>query len=236
MDDLRFDALPRSRASDALVAAIERGDDVARVVAAAAATGDDVWRAAAEGHALRDAIASLVSALPSEPERRERSIAAVLCDGFGEIGFFAATAGLAARLADARDGDVGEITRLAALEGFAAALERALDGGEDGQVGDALAEMCALVGFRALVREVLARLGVRLAGYVLDRELPQHVGEGKRFSSTPALRAFRLAIEAHVRRAAERATAEVAVSTNAEWIEHVGACVLSMRRALGAVA
>lgn len=202
MDDLRFDALPRAQAFDALIAAIGSASPIAAVVAAAVAAGEETWRRAAGSEALARALAEL-GALAAAPAPFESLAPA------GDRSFAALVAGLADRLGALRGAgdwdDADEIATLAVLEGFAAALER-VSGSPAGAQGDAraLASLATAEGRLRTTRAIFARLGARLVAYVLDRELAQHVGEGRRFRSVAALGAFRLAIEAHVRGVAER--------------------------------
>jgi hypothetical protein len=209
MDDLRFDALPRAQAFEALIDAIASAAPLPSVVAAAALAGEPIWRRVIE----RDVLGRARTAISAAPEVAERA------------NFSTRLATLAERLEALRGkgawDDADEIATLAVLEGYAESIatRAARDGVKDAEEG------------ARTTRAILARLGARLIAYVLDRELPQHVGERRRFRSVAALHAFRIAVEAHVRAVVERA---LGASNEAQAEAPIAAQVEALRAALGA--
>lgn len=110
-----------------------------------------------------------------------------------------------ARLQDAPRSDLGEMARLAAVETLARALEPAtpsLFGSTPGEGKDALGRLATEKQFGGLTRDFFARLTERVLTHFVSKELPLHVGAGRRFETPTEQRAFQDAMGVHAKQAA----------------------------------
>ena len=121
---------------------------------------------------------------------------------------------LAAALTDAVDRkvreaglrtDLGEMARVSAVEAISSITERraaSLFGTTPDDVQRELGRLATQKQFGGLAQDFFARLTERTLTYWVSRELPVHVGEGRRFESATEQRAFQDAVGLHAKQAA----------------------------------
>ncbi len=110
-----------------------------------------------------------------------------------------------ARSLDGPRTDLGEMARLAAVETLARALESStpsLFGPRPNEAQEALKQLGTEKQFGTLSREFFGRLTERVLTHFVSKELPLHVGAGRRFDSIDEQRAFQESIGLHARQAA----------------------------------
>lgn len=120
------------------------------------------------------------------------------------------TSGLARALDDHLDAhrqrsDVAEMALGAAVESIAGDLTRRtatlFPAAGDAERG--IAELGTEVQFGRLIRRFFARFTERCLNYYVDRELPRHVGEGKRFRTLADQQEFSRALDLHCQQASK---------------------------------
>lgn len=102
--------------------------------------------------------------------------------------------------------DIGEMAQMAATETIAAFVGRetqSLFGTTPDDIKAAFKQLSSNKQFGMLSREFFSRFTQRYLAYFLSRELSNHVGSGKRFSSINEHTEFKLALEGHCQQAAE---------------------------------
>lgn len=101
--------------------------------------------------------------------------------------------------------DLGEMARVAAMETLSRVIQdqtEGLFGSRPEDVQRALAKLGTDKQFGALSREFFGRLTERVLTYFVSRELPAHVGDGRRFATPDDQRAFERAVATHAYQAA----------------------------------
>lgn len=101
--------------------------------------------------------------------------------------------------------DVGEMAQMAAAETLTALLRdrsKTLFGTTEADIKDAVRAHSSKTGFATLAHDFFSRFTQRYLAYHLSRELPNHVGEGKRFKSPAEHGQFIDRLKAHSRQAA----------------------------------
>lgn len=100
--------------------------------------------------------------------------------------------------------DLGEIAQFALLSALSAEFDRSLPGlfePQPSEIRQALGRLSGGDRFAGFAREFFAQVVHRTFDYYLSRELSNHVGPDRRFSSDADRRAFDRALEAHARQA-----------------------------------
>ena len=100
--------------------------------------------------------------------------------------------------------DLGEMARVSAVEAITAitgARAPSLFGTTPDDVQRELGRLATKKQFGGLAQEFFARFTERTLTYWVSRELPTHVGEGRRFDSAAEQRAFQDAVGIHARQA-----------------------------------
>jgi hypothetical protein len=101
--------------------------------------------------------------------------------------------------------DLGEMARVAAMETLSRVIQDRTDGlfgAKPEDVQRAVAQLGTDKQFGSLSREFFGRLTERVLTYFVSRELPAHVGEGRRFATPADQRAFEQAVATHAHQAA----------------------------------
>lgn len=102
--------------------------------------------------------------------------------------------------------DIGEMAQMAATETITAFVGRetqSLFGTTTEDIRSAFRQLATNKQFGLLSREFFSRFTQRYLSYFLSRELSNHVGSGKRFSSISDHTEFKRALEGHCHQAAE---------------------------------
>jgi hypothetical protein len=101
--------------------------------------------------------------------------------------------------------DIGEMAQMAAAECLTSVLtqrSRSLFGTTTAEVQDAARSCSTKAGFADLAHDFFSRFTQRYLTYHLSRELPNHVGEGQRFSTPTEHTEFVDQLKVHCREAA----------------------------------
>jgi hypothetical protein len=101
--------------------------------------------------------------------------------------------------------DIGEMAQMAAAETLTSLLRersKSLFGTTSAEIKDAVREYSTTAGFANLAHDFFSRFTQRFLIYHLSRELPNHVGEGKRFRTPAEHSQFVDRLKAHSRQAA----------------------------------
>ena len=211
MGHIRLGRLPRTRRWQEVVALVGGGGDALDV---ANATMDAVQQDFAS--AVGDpGLVEAVFLLTQVPEAaRAEDFAARLRDLHVHVSDQPSLAELAAAITGAVDrqvrqagqrSDLGEMARVSAVEAITAITgDRAasLFGTTPEDVQRELGRLATQKQFGGLAQEFFARFTERTLTYWVSRELPTHVGEGRRFDSAAEQRAFQDAVGLHARQAA----------------------------------
>lgn len=211
MGHIRLGALPRTRRWREVVALVGGGGDPLDV---ANATMDAVERdlvAAVGDPGLVEAV-FLLTQIPEAA--RQEDFADRLRDLGVRVSDHPSLVELAAALTDAVDRkvreaglrtDLGEMARVSAVEAISSITEgraASLFGTTPDDVQRELGRLATQKQFGNLAQEFFARFTERTITYWVSRELPVHVGEGRRFESAAEQRVFQDAVGLHAKQAA----------------------------------
>lgn len=211
MGHIRLGGLPRTRGWEQVVDLIRRGGDAASVTAAVLGAAEERFNQAAGDEGLAQAtwlLAQLPLAARASPYvERLDSLGLCVVEAPGVLdllGAFADAIDTRIRQGDGRT-DFGEMAQMAAAETLTAALgerSKSLFGATPENVRRTLAALATREAFGSFARDYFACLTRRFLGFYLSRELPNHVGGNRRFTSITAHTEFNAALEHHCRQAA----------------------------------
>jgi hypothetical protein len=212
MGHMRLGLLPRTHRWQEIVDLIGDGASSASVAAATLDAVDEEFAEAASDPTLRRTF-WLLTQLPDAARK----------DNFGEalraLGFVVSdepsAAELAATFTDAIDryassekarSGIGELAQMAAIETLAGLLHdrtASLLGTTPADVKREVGRIATEHQFGELARTFFARFIERFLTYYVSRELPRHVGEGRRFTNLESEKKFAAALKVHCRQAAK---------------------------------
>jgi len=104
------------------------------------------------------------------------------------------------KVANGSRSDLGEMAEMAALEAVSNAIRLRTDsifGSTPDDVRAAFSGLATERQFSKLARDFFGRMSNRCLGYFLSTELPNHIGEGKRFATLAQKTGFSKALETH---------------------------------------
>lgn len=208
----RLGVLPRTQKWREVIEVVEDGGSAAVVADATMDAAHDTFVAGATDPTL----VHTVWLLTQLPDAARSDAFAEALRGLGiEVPAHASAIDIATALGTAVDqhvrsleaprSDLGEMARLAAVETLAGALRDpspGLFGPDPDSAQKALARLGTEKQFGGLTRDFFARLTERLLTFYVSKELPQHVGPGRRFETLDEQRAFQEAVGLHARQAA----------------------------------
>ncbi len=206
MGHIRLGTLPRSKKWREVVALLEAEAPLERIAEASAdASERDLSRASADPQF--QFVANLLVTLPLEARSPRFSD---FLDRLGmDGGDLTSVTGLLSGLSRAIDGqafdlgqgsDAGELAKSALLESLSVQLKDRLPSlfePTPREIRQALAGFSSGQGFAVLARDFFARLTYRSLDYYLSRELANHTGPGRRFTSDAQRTAFQEALRQH---------------------------------------
>lgn len=208
----RLGTLPRTKKWQRVVEMIGGGADMRDIAEATSAAAERDMIDAGKDEALRHAF-WLLTQIPLAARMGEHFIPELRMLGL-KLSDRPSLVEIVTALTDAVDRhvrttggrtDLGEMAQLSAAESLNAVASRELPGlfgtsFED--VRGALAGLGTPDQFSVLSRDFFARLTRRHLGYYLSRELPNHVGVGKRFQTAREHKEFEGALDTHTRETA----------------------------------
>lgn len=208
----RLGALPRTQKWRDVVELVDCGGSAAAVADATLDAAHDSFVAGATDPTLVHTV-WLLTQLP-DAARSDDFVGAMRRLGL-DVGAGATATDIATALGSAVDGqardragprsDLGEMARLAAVETLARTLRDPTPSlfGPDADAGQkALGRLATEKQFGGLAQGFFARLTERLLTHYVSKELPQHVGAGRRFETLAEQRAFQDGVALHARQAA----------------------------------
>jgi hypothetical protein len=212
MGHIRLGALPRTRRWKEVIDLIGCGASSAAVAAATLDAVEEDLAKAANDPGLKRAF-WLLSQIPDAA--RAGDFAAALRDLGLSVSDRPSAADLTAAFTEAVDRHIeskkartgpGELAQLAAAEtlsGFLRDRASTLFGSTPDDVRMELRKVATEVQFGRLARDFFARFTERYLTYYVSKELPQHVGAGRRFGSLEEQKAFTSALELHCKQASK---------------------------------
>ncbi len=212
MGHIRLGTLPRTRRWKELIDLVGGGASSAAVAAATLDAVDEDLANAADDPGLKRAF-WLLSQLPDAA--RSKDFAAALRDLGLTVSDNPSAADLTSAFTSAVDRHVdalkarsgpGELAQLAAVEtlsGFLRDRASSLWGSTPEDVRRELGKGATEMQFGHLARDFFARFTERFLTYYVSKELPQHVGAGRRFEDLNEKQAFSSALELHCRQASK---------------------------------
>jgi hypothetical protein len=210
MGHIRLGTLPRTRRWKEVIDLVGCGASSAAVAAATLDAVEQDLTKAANDAGLKRAF-WLLSQIPDAA--RSSDFAAALRDLGLSVSDRPSAAELTAAFTEAIDRHIdsrkartgpGELAQLAAAETLSGYLrDRAstLFGSTADDVRTELGKLATEVQFGHLARDFFSRFTERYLTYYVSKELPQHVGAGRRFENLEEQRAFSSALELHCRQA-----------------------------------
>jgi hypothetical protein len=212
MGHIRLGTLPRTRRWKEVIDLVGCGASSAAVAGATLDAVEQDLEKAANDPALKRAF-WLLSQIPDAA--RSSDFAAALRDLGLSVSDRPSAAELTAAFTEAVDQHVdsrkartgpGELAQLAAAEtlsGFLRDRASTLFGSTPDDVRSELGKLATEVQFGRIARDFFARFTERYLTYFVSKELPQHVGAGRRFETVADQRDFAAALERHCREASK---------------------------------
>ncbi len=212
MGHIRLGALPRTRRWKEVIELIGCGASSAAVAAATLDAVEEDLSKAANDPGLKRAF-WLLTQIPDAA--RSADFAAALRDLGLSVPDRPSAAALTAAFTEAIDRHLevhkartgpGELAQLAAAEtlsGFLRDRASTLFGSTPDDVRAQLGKLATNVQFGHLARDFFARFTERYLTFYVSKELPQHLGAGKRFGSIEEQKAFSSALELHCQQASK---------------------------------
>ncbi|MBA3518413.1 MAG: hypothetical protein H0T75_12400 [Rhizobiales bacterium] len=210
MGHIHLHNIPQSKQWRDVVGLITDGAAVAQIAAASAKAAEHGLMKAADDDALAYSF-WLLTQMPQAARQEDfgsqlRALGLRVSDKPTLLEITAAfTEAIDRRVREAgRRTDIGEMAQLAAAESVSALVGRELPslfGPSAEDVQTAFRKLGTSDRFSVLARDFFSRLTSRSLGYFLSRELPRHVGPGRRFADLGEHGAFNAALDLHCREA-----------------------------------